>query len=127
MSVSKIMTYHVISINIKTSIGQALDIMEKNKINGVPVVDDNKNLMGMIVKSDIYRFLIDEGHNKGYPVELAMTKNVFSVNKDEDIYSIGKKLRENNIIAMPVVDDNKVVGIISIEDILDYFLENTFK
>ncbi|SHJ51565.1 CBS domain-containing protein [Tepidibacter formicigenes] len=127
MLTSKIMNYYVISINTKTSIGEALDIMEKNNINGLPVVDDYKNLKGIIVKTDIYRFLMYEGHNKAYPVELAMTKNVLSVNKDEDIYSVGKKLREKNIIAMPVVDDNKVVGIISIEDILDYLLKNTVK
>ncbi len=127
MPVSKIMTYQVISIHRKTSLREALEIMEKKKVNGVPVIDENNNLIGIIVKSDVYRFLVDEGHNKEYPVELAMTKDVLSVNKDEDIFSIGKKLRENNIMAMPVVDKSKVIGIVSVEDILDYFLQNKTK
>lgn len=127
MEITKIMTYHVVSVNPKTSIGEALDIMEKNKINGVPVVEEENKLKGMVVKSDIYRFLMDEGHNKEYPVELAMTKLVVTAEIEEDIFSIAKKLRQNEIIAMPVLDKNKVIGIISIEDIIDYFLKNAVK
>ncbi|KOR25111.1 CBS domain-containing protein [Clostridium sp. FAM 1755] len=117
--ISDIMNTHVIIISPKDSIKRALDLMNENNINGSPVADEEGNLIGMIVKADIYRFLMEEGHYDTCPVEWVMTKDVFTASEKEDVISIAKKILDKDIIAMPIVDSsNKLLGIVSIEDVL---------
>ena len=51
-----------------------------------------------------------------------MTKEVVRAYPDEDIIEAAKRLRSNNVIALPVVEGDYLVGIVSIEDIVDYFI-----
>ncbi len=122
MKINEIMNSSVISVEADENIGNVLEIMKKENINGIPIVDKDKELLGMLVKADIYRFLIDPGHYKTCPVEWVMTKEVVKADVDEDIIIVAKRLRENDIIALPIVEENKVVGIVSIEDFMDYYI-----
>ncbi|WP_296971603.1 CBS domain-containing protein [Tepidanaerobacter sp. EBM-38] len=125
MKIKEIMKSPVIVIRPDETVDRALDIMNQEKVNGTPIVDENNRLVGMIVKADIYRFLMDPGHYKSCPVEWVMTKEVIKAHADEEILDVAKRLRDYNIIALPVVegDNDEVVGIISFEDILDYYIE----
>ncbi|ADL43313.1 putative signal transduction protein with CBS domains [Caldicellulosiruptor obsidiansis OB47] len=100
----------------------ALEQMQKRKKSVAVIVDENDFLKGIIVKADIYRFLSQPGHYETYPVELAMTKAVITADKNDDIKDVAKLLRENDISAVPVLDDGKVIGLIGLEDIVDYFI-----
>lgn len=122
MKVNQIMKSQVISVRSDEDVGNALDIMKKENINGIPVVDGDDKLIGMIVKADIYRFLMDPGHIKNCPVEWVMTKEVVKGEKDEEIEVVAKRLRDHDIIALPIVQGSKVIGIVSIEDFVDYYI-----
>ncbi len=126
MMLKEILNPLVITVKKEDTIKETLDKMTTKGINGMPVIDDKNNLVGMVVKADIYRFLIAPGHYDTCPVDWVMTKNIITASSDEDIIEIAKRLQENDIIAMPVLEDNKVVGIISIEDFLEFFIE-TYK
>jgi len=101
----------------------ALEQMQKRKKSIAVVVDSNDFLKGIIVKADIYRFLSQPGHFETYPVELAMTKAVITADKNDDIKHVAKLLRENDISAVPVLDNRKVIGLVGLEDIVDYFIK----
>jgi len=101
----------------------ALEQMQKRKKSIAVVVDKNDFLKGIIVKADIYRFLSQPGHFETYPVELAMTKAVITADKNDDIKHVAKLLRENDISAVPVLDNRKVIGLVGLEDIVDYFIK----
>lgn len=105
------------------TIDHILKLINKVEVNGMPVVDASDNLVGMVVKADIYRFMMTPGHYDTCPVEWVMTKSVITAEADEDVLTVAKRIRENDIISMPVMEDKKVIGIISIEDILDYFIK----
>ncbi len=124
MLVKSIMKRNLVTVKKENTIEDALNLMIGNKINGTPVVDEENNLKGMIVKADIYRFLMDPGHYLSCPVEWVMTKNVVTGSQDENIVGLAKRLREKNIITIPIIEDNKVIGVVSIEDIVDYLIEN---
>lgn len=118
--------FHIISVN--DSIDKALNLMNTLNLNGMPVVDDKNELVGMVVKADIYRFMIQPGHYDSCPVEWVMSKSVISAQSDEDLLTVAKRLRKNDIVSMPVVENEKVTGIVTLEDLLDYFLqENSLK
>lgn len=123
MKVSEIIKNDFVILREKEHIKVALDTMNRLKINGMPVVNKDNLLSGMIVKADIYRFLMEPGHYDTCPVEWVMTKKVVTAQSDESPLDVAKRLREHNIIAMPVLKDDKLMGIISIEDILDYYIK----
>ena len=123
MKISSIIKPNFHTINVNDTIDKALDFMDKLNINGMPVVDDKEILVGMIVKADIYRFMIHPGHYVSCPVEWVMSKSVISAQSHEDLLTVAKRLRENDIITMPVIEDKKIVGVINIEDLLDYFID----
>jgi len=118
------MRKNFITIQEDETIDTALDKMSSMKINGAPVVNNKGELVGMVVKADIYRFLNTPGHIDKCPVGWVMSKEVITANVDEDVLSVARRLRDNDIIAMPVLDGKNVKGVISIEDILDFFIKN---
>ncbi|OOM80265.1 inosine-5'-monophosphate dehydrogenase [Clostridium puniceum] len=122
MKINSVLKHDFHTIHTNDSIDKALDFMNKSNVNGMPVVDNDNNLVGMVVKADIYRFMVHPGHYVSCPVEWVMSKSVIVAQSDEDLFTIAKRLRKNDIIAMPVVEGEKIIGIISIEDLLDYFL-----
>lgn len=124
MKIREIMRTPVIAVKPSETVGKALKIMNKENINGTPIVDDDNNLLGIIVKADIYRFLMDPGHYESCPVEWVMIKEVVKAQADEDIMEVAKRLRDKDVIALPIVEGDAMVGIVSIEDIVDYFLES---
>ena len=122
MKIANIIKVAPHTINVNDSIDKALALINSLKLNGIPVVNDNNKLVGMLVKADIYRFMIAPGHYDSCPVEWVMSKSVIIAQSDEDLLIVAKRLRENDILAMPIVDKDEVIGIISIEDLLDYFI-----
>ncbi|SHH03953.1 CBS domain-containing protein [Thermosyntropha lipolytica DSM 11003] len=122
--VKEIIQKGFIRLTPQKTVGFSLKEMETRKKSVAVVVDENDYLLGIVVKADLFRFLREPGHYEDYPVELAMTKSVITVKPDDDILKAAKMLRENNISAIPVIDDeNKVVGIIGLEDIVDYCIQ----
>ncbi|WP_238885932.1 CBS domain-containing protein [Clostridium sp. YIM B02551] len=122
MKITEIIKHDLHTINVNDTVDKALETLQNLNLNGMPVVDETNTLVGMVVKADIYRFMIHPGHYDSCPVDWVMSKSVITARSDEDILVVAKRLRDNNIIAMPVVKNDKVVGIVSIEDLLDYFI-----
>ncbi|WP_271629167.1 cyclic nucleotide-binding/CBS domain-containing protein [Caldicellulosiruptor sp. DIB 104C] len=120
---SNIINQDFIKLFPADTVKHALEQMQKRKKSVAVVVDENDFLKGIIVKADIYRFLSQPGHFETYPVELAMTKAVITADKNDDIKHVAKLLRENDISAVPVLDNGKVIGLVGLEDIVDYFIK----
>lgn len=123
MKISEIMKKDFVMVKEKESIQIALEKMNRLKINGMPVVDEEGKLKGIVVKADIYRFLIHPGHFNTCPVEWVMSKDVVTATGSEECLEVVNRLRKNKIIEMPVVEEDKIIGMIGIEDFLDYFIE----
>jgi len=62
LRVSEIMTRNPATIHENESIGEAARFMLENKFSGLPVVDDAKQLVGIITESDIFRLVVNEWH-----------------------------------------------------------------
>jgi CBS domain-containing protein len=122
MKIGSIVNSNINTIFVEDTVQKALEIMTGLKINGMLVVDHENKLVGMVVKADIYRFLIQPGHIDSCPVDWVMSKQVITADANDDILLVAKRLRDHNIVAMPVLENEEVVGIVSIEDLLDYYL-----
>jgi CBS domain-containing protein len=122
--VEQIMHSDIVKLKPEDNLKKALETINATRVNGAPVVDNDDKLVGIIVKADIYRFLMEEGHYETCPVDWVMTKKVITASKNEEIGKVAARLRENDIIAIPIVDDGVLEGIVSIEDIVDYIIKN---
>lgn len=122
MLVKDIMKSATLTLKATDTIEDALKIMTEHKVNGLPVVNDENILVGMVVKADIYRFMIQPGHFEVSPVDWVMAKRVITSFPDESIQEVAKKILRHHIVAMPVVEEGKVVGLINIEELLQYYV-----
>lgn len=103
-----------VTLNIDALLGDALQMMKKNNIGGIPVVDQNNKLKGIITNRDI-RF----EKNLSKPVKDIMTKEVVSTTNGKDLENAENMLQEYKIEKLPIVDnENKLIGLITYKDII---------
>jgi CBS domain-containing protein len=127
--VSSIMTKNVVSVSPEQKIIDIKHIYEKENFHHHILVIENDKLLGIVSLIDfMYRIKgagIDD-NNAIYNdllVKDIMTTNPFSLNPDATIQEVALKLSKGRFRAIPIVDDEKVVGIVSTEDLIKYFLD----
>ena len=107
------MIYDPVTILKDNTVGDALQIMQENKIGGIPVVDNEGMLIGIVTNRDL-RFQSDMERK----IEEVMTKENIVTTHETDLKSAAKVLLENKIEKLPVVDNNgKLIGLITYRDI----------
>ena len=114
---SDIMTKPVITAGRDMKLTKAIDLMLRWHISGMPVVDEGGKLIGIISELDIMNFAFD-GLAHETTVEEAMSKDVVSFPPDADIETIINVCVTRRIRRVPVLQDGKVVGIVSRRDVL---------
>lgn len=124
--VKNILKNDFIKLKPDETVNSALKKMKEMKKSMAAVVNSNNILVGILVKSDLFRFLEQQGHFEMYPIELAMTKNVITATTNESIVNVAKLMRENDVSAIPILENGRVVGLVTLEDIVDkYIIENS--
>ena len=104
-----------ITLDVNSKVGDAEAIMRENKIGGIPVVDKEKKLIGIVTNRDL-RF--EKGLNR--PVKEIMTKeNLITATAEVGLGEAEEILQEHKIEKLPIVDkDGKLTGLITYKDIL---------
>ena len=138
-----IMTKEIISVTPETEIAQAAKLLLTNRINGVPVINDAGELVGILCQSDLIiqqknipipsLFTLLDGFipltsSKKIDKEVekiaatkaadAMTANPVTVSSDTGIEDVAALMVEKSYHTLPVVDAGKLVGIVGKEDVL---------
>ncbi|MBU3949621.1 MAG: CBS and ACT domain-containing protein [Proteobacteria bacterium] len=121
MKIKSLMIPDPITITEKSSITEAIDLMKVNSIRHLPVVGKNKTLKGFITLSVLKQGLVQSMIGALSLTDLII-KNPITVSPDEDIEIAAQKIYKNKIGGVPVVEKNKLVGIITVTDILGAFI-----
>ena len=112
------MTTKPISVSSDASLQQCAKIMAKNHV-GALVIKDNHKSIGLITEQDIVRKVIGKGINPvNRKVKEFMETKLKTISPNDDIYEALIKMRDYNIRHLPVVDDGKMVGLLTLKDIL---------
>jgi len=149
MKVKEIMVKDVASISPETGADEALDLLEKMQISGLPVIDGNGKLVGMFTEKDILsyilpsyiervgRFIYEENpkSTKKKFMELSkikvrqlMRKDVVTTTEDTTLCEAARVMLTQKARRIPVVDKSgKVVGIVARCDILKAFAKEAEK
>lgn len=118
-----IMTNNVATTARDTNIYQAVKTMVDKNITGLPVLNDDGSLAGVITEKDALSLLYDiENDNQGN-VEDYMSKGIVSFNENDSLIDITDCLIKNNFRRVPIMSKGKLAGIISRKDIIAYILK----
>ncbi|MBT3510590.1 MAG: CBS domain-containing protein [Nitrospina sp.] len=138
-----IMTRNVITVNKDQPISDLSKLFIENHFNGVPVIDDTGKVLGVVTQGD----LIEQNKNLHIPTVIALFdavlflesekkfesdvkkltgskiddiyhKNLITVSLDTDLSEITTLMAENDVHTLPVLDGNKLVGIIGKKDVI---------
>ena len=133
MLVGERMTSPALTIGPDVSVQEALAMMHQDKVRRYPVVDKQGNLVGIISEKDLLNASPSEATTLsvweiGYllsklTIESVMSKNVTTVTADTPIEEAARIMADNKIGGLPVVDGNKVIGIITETNLFRIFLE----
>ncbi len=116
------MKTNVISVEKDTEIYEAIRIMLDNNITGLPVANEYQTLAGVITEKDVLRLLYDSDDLPG-TVESFMTRDVICFDKEDSLIDIVDSFISNHFRRVPILDEDKLVGIISRKDIIAYILQ----
>ena len=118
MKVKEFMTKDIIWAKPNDSVSTIAKLMNDNHIGSVPICDDDENIVGIITDRDIIlRSIAWDKDIKTTIVTDIMTTDVTTVSPDTDLWDANKLMADYQIRRLPVVDDNKIVGMLSIGDI----------
>lgn len=130
--ISSIMTNDVVTLNLMDTLYSAEKRMKVNHIRHMPVVDGDK-LIGLISLADLQRVsFIDAYSREGTEdtpvynmlgIKDLMIKNPLTAKPETTILEVSKLLASKEFHSLPVVDEEKLVGIITTTDLLHYFIE----
>ncbi len=117
-----IMTKKIITIKENTSVRDTIKLILEKRISGIPVVDDNMLLVGIISEKDLLQ-LAFFGNIDDAKVADLMSKDVHTMQEDTDLLEIYEFFTQNNYKRVPILSNNKLVGIISRKDMLKHILD----
>lgn len=108
------MIYDPVTIKRGSTVSDALKMMEEYHIGGIPVVDDDRHLVGIVTNRDL-RFERDMNR----AIDDVMTKeNLITTNQSTDLEQAAQILQQHKIEKLPVIDnDGKLVGLVTYKDI----------
>jgi CBS domain-containing protein len=140
MKAADVMTHKVVSVNPDTPVAEAVRLMLRDDISGLPVVDSLGRLVGIVTEGDFLRraetdterrrqrwltFLLGPGrlaqeyvHTHGRKVAEVMTSDVVSVTESVPLGKIVRLMERRRIKRVPVIRDGKLVGIVSRADLV---------
>jgi CBS domain-containing protein len=147
MKARDIMTGPPLTALPETPVGEIARLLTEHRISGVPIVNEQGELVGMVTESDL--FLKEKGvpfslvrvpalfnqwadpkriievyeHARRYTAADVMTRNVFSVGVEEQIGEVARLMLRHKVKRLPVLENGRLVGIITRQDLIVFLAE----
>ena len=130
--ISMIMTENVITLNKDDKLEKAEKLFKRYGIRHIPVVQDNV-IVGMLSYSDLLRLsfadVTDANDSAAdvmvynmFTIEQVMKKSIVCVSPSKSIKEVAEILAKREFHALPVVNNNKLIGIVTTTDLINYLL-----
>ncbi len=136
MLVKDVMKTQLVTLQADSKLGFANDIMYLGRIRHLPVVK-GENVVGILTQRDLYRasltsILTNWKENREFldslKVSEVMTKNVITISPDASVEEAAQIMIDKKVGGLPVVKDkNKLIGLITETDVLQYFVDESRK
>ena len=122
--VKDIMTKAVVSIDAATTITDAAKMMEDIEIGAI-VVTENNTPVGIVTDRDFAIKVVAHAYDPTTPVRMIMSSPLYSISPDQPVRMIADFMYTRGIRKLPVIDNDKVVGIVTATDLVKQFAVST--
>ena len=121
MKAKECMCNDVCCVKPNATVYDVAKLMNDNHIGCVPVCNNENSVCGIVTDRDIIlRSIANNKDVKNTTASEIMTTNICTCNENDEICNVEKKMSTNQIRRIPVVDNNKVIGILTLGDLAHY-------
>ncbi|KXZ39283.1 CBS domain-containing protein [Alkalithermobacter thermoalcaliphilus JW-YL-7 = DSM 7308] len=117
MKVKDVMTTDVSYLSSSSSIFEAANIMRQLNVGAVPICDEANSPVGVVTDRDIVLRSVANNVHKNENVGSIMSSNIVTVSPDTDVHEAARLMAKHQIRRLPVVENGKLVGIVSLGDL----------
>ena len=118
-----IMNENIVSITKETMLIEAAQIMARNDISGIPVVDDQMVLEGIITEKDVLELFDALQYEESRTVNSSMTHSIISFDVDDSLMEVCECLKDHEFRRVPVTSQGKLAGLISRRDLMNHIVK----
>jgi len=109
----------VVTIAEDTSVFEAMMVFSANRIGSLIVVDKEENILGIICARDVLMATLHHLEAiKTTKIDKIMTTNLIVAKEDDDLEYVRAVMTENRIRHLPIIDDKKMIGLVSMGDVV---------
>ena len=119
-----VMKTKLVTVRVETPLKEAVELLLKHKISGLPVVDSQGNLVGILTEKDVMRLMYEPKDAFRTAGDL-MVREVRSFQADAPLADVCDCLMANSFRRVPILEGKKLVGLISRADLMPTILEIT--
>jgi CBS domain-containing protein len=127
LKASQIMEADVVACRPENTWKQIADLMSHGGFGDVPIIDKDKTLLGIVTEFDLLKVLMEGKDPNNVTAHDIMTKGAVSVSEETDSVEIINILETKHLIRVPVLRNDKLVGIVARRDVLFSFIQATQK
>jgi CBS domain-containing protein len=114
----------VVTIAPSASLASAVGLLVEKCIGAVLILGADRRVVGILSERDVVRALAERGAGAlEEPVSQTMTRKVSTCNENESVFNIMERMTDERSRHVPVVDQGKLVGIVSIGDVVKHRLQ----
>ena len=97
--------------------------LHEKKVGSMPVLDKNNNVIGIISERDLSQFIYAERFNSSLSVSQIMSKNIISCDLNTSVTELMEIMTEKKIRHILIMEDKKLLGIVSIGDVVNHLID----
>ncbi len=117
LKVKEIMTKDVKTVSENCTMREAAEHMKSLNVGSIPVCDKSNKLVGIVTDRDMVIRGFTSGVNPNTPVSQVMSTNPVTISPDTGVHEAARVMAKSQIRRLPVVENNEIVGIVSIGDL----------
>jgi CBS domain-containing protein len=117
LTAASIMTEELVTVRPEASIKEAIEVLLRERISGLPVVDGDGRMVGVITEFAMLAMVYDR-EVQNQPVARHMTSEVITVDADDPISRVADLCIVHRVRRLPVMRDGRLVGLIARRDVL---------
>ena len=122
--VTKLSKRECYTLTEKDTLKSASEKLQKYNIGAMPVVNKlNNNVIGIVSERDLARFIFKDEFKKDLPITNIMTKEIITCNLNTSVTELMEIITQNKIRHIPIVNEKKILGIVSVGDIVNHVIE----
>jgi len=122
--VTKLSKRECFTLSEHDTLKSASEKLQKHNVGAMPVLGrQNNDLIGIVSERDLARFIFKDEFSDDLPIVKIMTKKIITCNINTSVTELMEMITQNKIRHIPIVGDKKILGIVSVGDVVNHVIE----